>query len=81
MQISYCLSLLVLFAISLWLIHKRSIISSYKVRILVGLVFQLLMTGIAVLKVDNLGRRPLLIGGVGGIVRTYFCFVTTSKFP
>lgn len=26
------------------------------------------MTGIAVLKVDDLGRRPLLIGGVGGIV-------------
>jgi hypothetical protein len=26
------------------------------------------MTGVAVLKVDDLGRRPLLIGGVGGIV-------------
>lgn len=26
------------------------------------------MTGIAVLKVDDLGRRPLLIGGVSGIV-------------
>lgn len=26
------------------------------------------MTGIAVLKVDDLGRRPLLIGGVGGLV-------------
>ncbi|XP_027088832.1 D-xylose-proton symporter-like 3, chloroplastic [Coffea arabica] len=29
--------------------------------------FKLVMTGIAVLKVDDLGRRPLLIGGVGGI--------------
>ena len=26
------------------------------------------MTGVAVLKVDDVGRRPLLIGGVGGIV-------------
>lgn len=26
------------------------------------------MTGIAVLKVDDIGRRPLLIGGVGGLV-------------
>ena len=26
------------------------------------------MTGFAVLKVDDLGRRPLLIGGVGGLV-------------
>ena len=33
---------------------------------------QLLMTGVAVLKVDDLGRRPLLIGGVGGIVSFYF---------
>ncbi|KAF9626352.1 hypothetical protein IFM89_032406 [Coptis chinensis] len=30
-------------------------------------VFKLLMTGVAVLKVDELGRRPLLIGGVSGI--------------
>lgn len=29
---------------------------------------QLVMTSIAVLKVDDLGRRPLLIGGVSGIV-------------
>jgi len=26
------------------------------------------MTWVAVLKVDDLGRRPLLIGGVSGIV-------------
>jgi hypothetical protein len=26
------------------------------------------MTGVAVLVVDKLGRRPLLIGGVSGIV-------------
>lgn len=31
-------------------------------------LLQLLMTWIAILKVDNLGRRPLLIGGVSGIV-------------
>ncbi|TVU02974.1 hypothetical protein EJB05_51520 [Eragrostis curvula] len=37
-----------------------------KVSILIGL-FKLLMTGVAVLKVDDLGRRPLLIGGVSGI--------------
>lgn len=30
---------------------------------------QLIMTGVAVLVVDRLGRRPLLIGGVTGIVR------------
>jgi hypothetical protein len=29
---------------------------------------QLIMTGVAVLVVDRLGRRPLLIGGVSGIV-------------
>ncbi|RRT79705.1 hypothetical protein B296_00024077 [Ensete ventricosum] len=37
-----------------------------------GLIFlfplQLIMTGVAVLVVDRLGRRPLLIGGVSGIV-------------
>eukprot|EP00262_Sarcandra_glabra_P011265 TRINITY_DN2707_c0_g1_i3.p1 TRINITY_DN2707_c0_g1~~TRINITY_DN2707_c0_g1_i3.p1 ORF type:complete len:425 (-),score=54.85 TRINITY_DN2707_c0_g1_i3:350-1624(-) len=38
-----------------------------RVSVIIG-VFKLLMTGIAVLKVDNLGRRPLLIGGVSGIV-------------
>ncbi|KAM0928089.1 hypothetical protein ACQ4PT_002261 [Festuca glaucescens] len=37
-----------------------------KVSILIGL-FKFLMTGFAVFKVDDLGRRPLLIGGVSGI--------------
>ena len=31
-------------------------------------VAQLLMTAIAVFKVDDLGRRPLLITGVSGLV-------------
>ncbi|XP_068643494.1 D-xylose-proton symporter-like 3, chloroplastic [Aristolochia californica] len=38
-----------------------------RVSVIIG-VFKLLMTGIAVLKVDDLGRRPLLLGGVSGIV-------------
>ncbi|KAG9454585.1 hypothetical protein H6P81_007489 [Aristolochia fimbriata] len=38
-----------------------------RVSVIIG-VFKLLMTGIAVLKVDDLGRRPLLIGGVSGLV-------------
>lgn len=37
------------------------------------------MTGIAVLKVDDLGRRPLLITGVSGIVSysepNIFCYI------
>ncbi|CAN1282690.1 D-xylose-proton symporter-like 3, chloroplastic [Linum perenne] len=33
-----------------------------------GSILQFLMTGVAVLKVDDLGRRPLLITGVSGIV-------------
>ncbi|XP_054814001.1 D-xylose-proton symporter-like 3, chloroplastic isoform X2 [Prosopis cineraria] len=37
-----------------------------KVSVVIGL-FKLLMTWVAVLKVDDLGRRPLLIGGVSGI--------------
>ncbi|TXG48704.1 hypothetical protein EZV62_024579 [Acer yangbiense] len=39
-----------------------------------GLVLfqQLIMTGIAVLVVDRLGRRPLLLGGVSGIVISLF---------
>lgn len=36
---------------------------------------QLVMTSVAVLKVDDLGRRPLLIGGVSGIV----CILFTHK--
>ncbi|GMG98283.1 hypothetical protein Nepgr_000123 [Nepenthes gracilis] len=42
-----------------------------RVSVVIGL-FKLLMTGIAVLKVDNLGRRPLLIGGVSGIAVSLF---------
>ncbi|XP_073291702.1 D-xylose-proton symporter-like 3, chloroplastic [Primulina huaijiensis] len=37
-----------------------------KLSVVIG-VFKFLMTGVAVLKVDDLGRRPLLIGGVGGL--------------
>lgn len=32
---------------------------------------QFVMTGVAVLKVDDLGRRPLMIGGVSGIVSNF----------
>ncbi|KAL5747911.1 hypothetical protein ACOSP7_024933 [Xanthoceras sorbifolium] len=37
-----------------------------RVSVVIGL-FKLLMTWIAVLKVDDLGRRPLLIGGASGL--------------
>ncbi|KAL3518151.1 hypothetical protein ACH5RR_020740 [Cinchona calisaya] len=43
-------------------------------------VFKLLMTGIAVLKVDDLGRRPLLIGGVGGITVSLLLLWAYYKF-
>ncbi|KAL0304549.1 UNVERIFIED_CONTAM: D-xylose-proton symporter-like 2 [Sesamum radiatum] len=42
-----------------------------KVSILLGL-WKLIMTGVAVLAVDRLGRRPLLLGGVSGIVISLF---------
>lgn len=46
------------------------------------MLLQLLMTWIAVLKVDDLGRRPLLIGGVAGIVCILSCFSFHRKiFP
>ncbi|MQL79257.1 hypothetical protein Taro_011694 [Colocasia esculenta] len=55
-----------------------------RVSVVIG-VFKLLMTGIAVLKVDDLGRRPLLIGGVGGIVVSLFLlaayYKVLSDFP
>lgn len=35
-------------------------------------VSQLVMTGVAVFVVDKVGRRPLLLGGVSGIVSTLF---------
>ncbi|KAG8381665.1 hypothetical protein BUALT_Bualt06G0145100 [Buddleja alternifolia] len=42
-----------------------------KVSTLLGLL-KLIMTGVAVLVVDRLGRRPLLLGGVSGIVVSLF---------
>ncbi|XP_051198671.1 D-xylose-proton symporter-like 2 isoform X1 [Lolium perenne] len=42
-----------------------------RVSILLGLL-KLIMTGVAVLVVDKLGRRPLLIGGVSGIAVALF---------
>ncbi|KAL9431622.1 hypothetical protein AB3S75_026756 [Citrus x aurantiifolia] len=42
-----------------------------RVSILLGL-FKLIMTGLAVLVVERLGRRPLLLGGVSGIVISLF---------
>ncbi|KAG0622798.1 hypothetical protein M758_3G124200 [Ceratodon purpureus] len=51
-----------------------------KLAVVLGL-FKLIMTAVAVLNVDNLGRRPLLIGGVAGItvslatLAAYFSFL------
>ncbi|KAL5168827.1 D-xylose-proton symporter-like 2 [Glycine soja] len=42
-----------------------------RVSILLGF-FKLIMTGVAVVVVDKLGRRPLLLGGVSGIVISLF---------
>ncbi|CAA2933379.1 D-xylose-proton symporter-like 2 [Olea europaea subsp. europaea] len=42
-----------------------------KVSILLGLL-KLIMTGVAVLVVDRLGRRPMLLGGVSGMVISLF---------
>lgn len=50
-----------------------------RLSVVVGL-FKLLMTGIAVVKVDDLGRRPLLIGGVGGIALSLFLLSAYYKF-
>ncbi|XP_062212869.1 D-xylose-proton symporter-like 3, chloroplastic [Phragmites australis] len=49
-----------------------------RVSILIGL-FKLLMTGVAVFKVDDIGRRPLLIGGVGGIALSLFLLAAYYK--
>ena len=38
---------------------------------------QLVMTGVAVIVIDKLGRRPLLFGGVSGMV----CPLASSLFP
>ncbi|XP_021277892.1 D-xylose-proton symporter-like 3, chloroplastic [Herrania umbratica] len=50
-----------------------------RLSVVVGL-FKLLMTWIAVAKVDDLGRRPLLIGGVGGIALSLFLLSAYYKF-
>ncbi|KAL6967580.1 hypothetical protein U1Q18_033388 [Sarracenia purpurea var. burkii] len=42
-----------------------------RVSVVIGL-FKLVMTSVAVLKVDDLGRRPLLIGGISGIALSLF---------
>ncbi|XP_031122719.1 D-xylose-proton symporter-like 3, chloroplastic isoform X1 [Ipomoea triloba] len=50
-----------------------------RVSVIIG-IFKSLMTGIAVLKVDDLGRRPLLIGGVSGIAVSLFLLSAYYKF-
>ncbi|KAF5930837.1 hypothetical protein HYC85_031710 [Camellia sinensis] len=50
-----------------------------QVSVVIGL-FKLLMTGVAVLKVDDIGRRPLLIGGVSGIAVSLFLLSGYYKF-
>ncbi|KAL8089653.1 D-xylose-proton symporter-like 3, chloroplastic [Apium graveolens] len=50
-----------------------------RVSVIIG-VFKLLMTGIAVLKVDDLGRKPLLIGGVSGIAISLVLLSAYFKF-
>lgn len=50
-----------------------------RVSILIGL-FKLLMTGIAVLTVDKLGRRPLLITGVSGMAVSLFLLAAYYAF-
>uniref|UniRef100_A0A9I9DMB3 Major facilitator superfamily (MFS) profile domain-containing protein n=1 Tax=Cucumis melo TaxID=3656 RepID=A0A9I9DMB3_CUCME len=50
-----------------------------RVSVVIG-VFKLLMTWVAVLKVDDLGRRPLLIGGVSGIALSLLLLSAYYKF-
>lgn len=50
-----------------------------RVSVVIGL-FKLAMTWIAVLKVDDLGRRPLLVGGVSGIALSLFLLSAYYKF-
>ncbi|XP_055812839.1 D-xylose-proton symporter-like 3, chloroplastic isoform X2 [Solanum dulcamara] len=45
-----------------------------------GSILQSLMTAVAVLKADDLGRRPLLIGGVSGIALSLFLLSAYYKF-
>eukprot|EP01024_Parvocaulis_polyphysoides_P064047 TRINITY_DN7429_c0_g1_i3.p1 TRINITY_DN7429_c0_g1~~TRINITY_DN7429_c0_g1_i3.p1 ORF type:complete len:543 (-),score=68.63 TRINITY_DN7429_c0_g1_i3:313-1941(-) len=47
------------------------------VSVILGL-FKLLMTGVAVLTVESLGRRPLLLAGVSGMVVALFCLSLTQ---
>ncbi|XP_050370486.1 D-xylose-proton symporter-like 3, chloroplastic [Argentina anserina] len=50
-----------------------------KVSVIIGL-FKFVMTGVAVLKVDDLGRRPLLILGVSGLTLSLFLLSAYYKF-
>ncbi|PQM43148.1 D-xylose-proton symporter-like 3 chloroplastic isoform X2 [Prunus yedoensis var. nudiflora] len=50
-----------------------------RVSVVIGL-FKFVMTGIAVLKVDDLGRRPLLIVGVSGLALSLFLLSAYFKF-
>ncbi|KAH9324703.1 hypothetical protein KI387_004881, partial [Taxus chinensis] len=50
-----------------------------RVSVIIG-VFKLLMTGISVWKVDQLGRRPLLIGGISGITVSLFLLAAYYNF-
>ncbi|KAF8395155.1 hypothetical protein HHK36_019096 [Tetracentron sinense] len=50
-----------------------------RVSVIIG-IFKFLMTGVAILKVDDLGRRPLLIGGVSGIALSLALLASYYKF-
>lgn len=50
-----------------------------RVSVVIG-VFKLLMTSIAILKVDDLGRKPLLIGGISGITISLLLLTAYYKF-
>ncbi|CAD5335322.1 unnamed protein product [Arabidopsis thaliana] len=56
------------------------IIGVFKVALFIFLFGCLLMTWVAVAKVDDLGRRPLLIGGVSGIALSLFLLSAYYKF-
>ncbi|MFS7903375.1 putative major facilitator, sugar transporter, major facilitator superfamily [Helianthus anomalus] len=50
-----------------------------RVSVVIG-VFKLLMTSVAILKVDDLGRKPLLIGGISGITVSLLLLSAYYKF-
>ncbi|KAI3788079.1 hypothetical protein L2E82_00723 [Cichorium intybus] len=50
-----------------------------RVSVIIG-VFKLLMTSVAILKVDDLGRKPLLIGGISGITLSLLLLSAYYKF-